>query len=91
MFRFIFWVGVIVVAGWFALKLPLGNRTVGEHVRRIWSTPEAVELRKDLKVEEERARRELIRRLDQVGKGDAGKLAPRSDAGPGAIPTAPAR
>ena len=85
MLRLIFWVCVAAVAFYLAVTVPLGKRTLAEHVRRIWATPEARDLRDDLKVQKEKAARELNRRITEVRH----KL---SDGGPdgGPLPTAPA-
>jgi hypothetical protein len=66
MLRLLFWICALAAGFYVAVTVPLGKRTLAEHVRRIWSTPEAQDFRDDLKVQKERASRELHRRLHEV-------------------------
>ncbi|HEY4238830.1 MAG TPA: hypothetical protein VGM88_03410 [Kofleriaceae bacterium] len=43
--RLILWLIVIGVLIWAAVSVPLGKKTLVEHVRAIWNTPETKDLR----------------------------------------------
>ena len=86
MLRSLFWLAGVVLVLWIAARLPLGPRSLGEHVRRIWATPEAAELRKELKAEEQRARKELMQRLGPTPAGDKPAPLPEPQA---KVPAAP--
>jgi hypothetical protein len=76
MLRFLGTLTVCIFAIYLAYTVPLGKRTFAEHVRRIWATQEAQELREDLKVQggraAERLKDQLVEEARRVRAADGG-------------------
>jgi hypothetical protein len=49
MFRFLFYLVLIVAIAYFAATVPLGKRTLVGHIRAIWQTEEVRELKDGVK------------------------------------------
>lgn len=47
--RFFVFVACALIVAWFSIRVPLGKYTLWQHVARIWSTPEARELKEGIK------------------------------------------
>lgn len=49
MIRTLLWIAAIAVFIWFGATVDLGRRTLFGHIKNIWSSEEAVEMREDVK------------------------------------------
>jgi hypothetical protein len=73
--RFLFWTAVLLGLVYFALAVPLGQRTLAGHVVNIWRSPQGQELR-------DGARRAAAPAIDKAKRGaqelraDGGTAAP---------------
>jgi len=74
-------VGLAVVAYVFFF-VPLGERTLWQHARRIAATDEAQELGREATAAAERAREHLEHEIDEHIREDAGPVDAGVDAGP---------
>jgi hypothetical protein len=79
MFRLIRWSISLIILGiclWFSVMVPLGKRTLAQHVRAIFSTPEAQDLVEGTKQEMEKVGERLRKKS---AENDAAKSAAKPD------------
>jgi len=73
--RFLFWTAVLVGFVYFALAVPLGQRSLAGHLVNIWRSPQGQELRNGARRAAEPAI-EKVKRGAQELRGDGGPAAP---------------
>lgn len=76
LFRGCFSLVGFAVAAYVFFAVPLGERTLYEHVKRIAATEEAQELGRDVETAKERLGEEVRKRLGADASADADRAAP---------------
>ncbi|MFT3694787.1 MAG: hypothetical protein QM831_16680 [Kofleriaceae bacterium] len=86
MIRLIVWLAIIIAIVWFSVSVKLGEKTLVEHVRAIWHTKEAQDLKNGVEDKAGPAVDKLERGGKAAYKEMSGSSAPDAGVTPDAVP-----